>query len=434
MAGVGGGALASISKIPRVAGRTVAEVQEVHFERSTPCEAAFNAGVHLRQHLDVRHILAGASSRGGCSQHRGVRQHVGRGVEVLDRVLQGRFIVVQPRTVAPGVGLTAHTLVAKRHFQWVASGLVEHFDVCNGRRVHLNLVAGAVRTTVRAGGIQLNGVHAAGIRVRVKEVTRLGARRSRASIAEIPREGAVGVGALVHQRQGKWGTCRRRSHEVSCHLGEHGVVHRGVGLASKSSGGGLDYLHDHRLEVIIVKHVRAARTAAGSRTIAPVQRDFVGVHAAIQKRNFCACTGRHVGQREVGHRGVVHGGSHGGLGVAAEGRGDAQAQGQFLVLSFKSDKRALKIHALKRVSVRQGPGNVVVARTGIAFGRQVGLPRGTSFQRPNGVGDHFGVHFHGEGVGVGAAAFGLHGQRHGAGDQVKAFQLKRVFVRGAVQS
>ena len=122
------------------------------------------------------------------------------------------------------------------------------------------------------------------------------------------------------------------------------------------------------------------------------------------------------------------------MGLATKGRGDAQAQGQFLVLSFKAHKRALKVHPLKRVSFGQRPCNVVVARAGIAFGRQVGLPRGTSFQCPNGVGNHFGVHFHGEGVGVGATAFGLHGQSHGAGDQVKAFQLKRVFVRGVVQS
>ena len=344
------------------------------------------------------------------------------------------FFAVQSGPVAPDVGLASHALVAKRHFEGVASSLVEHFDVRNGRRVNLHLVAGAVRTTVRAGGIQLNGVDAAGVRGRVKEVAGLGARGSGASISKIPREGAVGIGALVHQRQRERGTCRCRSHKVSRHLREHGVVHRGVGLASKSSGGGLDHLHDHRFEVVIVKHVRAARVGAGSRTIAPVQGDFVGVHAAIQERNFCARAGSHVGQRKVRHRGVVHGGSHRGLGVAPEGRGDAQAQGQFLVLSLKSDKRALKIHALKCVSVRQGPGNVVVARTGIAFGRQVGLPGGTSFQCPNGVGHHFGVHLHGEGVGVGTAAFGLHGQGHGARGQVKASQLKRVFVRGAIQS
>ena len=432
--GVGGGALASIPKVPRVARCAIAEVQEVHLQGRTSTQSTLDVGFHFRKHFDVGHVLAAAASIGADRQHGGVRHHVGGGVEVRHSVFFRSLLAVQSGAVSPGVGVSTHALVAKRHFQWVAAFLAEHLHVRDGCGVHFHVVARAVGTAVRAGGVQGHRVHAARIGGRLVEVAGLCTLGHRASVAKVPREGAVGVGALVDERQRERCASGHWRQEICGDFGVDGVVHHGLSGASKRRGGGLDDL-DHRGFIVeVAEDVGVCGIFLRTVALAPVQGHHVGKHAAVVQGDLGACACGHVGQVEIGHWGAVHRGFHSGIGRASIGGRDVQTEGEGLVFAFHAQKRPLQGSAFERFAVGQRPSDVVVGRRFIAVRHEVGLPRGASFEGPHGLCDHFRIHFHSHCVRVGASAFRFHGECHRPGHGLETFQIEGVCVGGGVVS
>ena len=265
-------------------------------------------------------------------------------------------------------------------------------------------------------------------------MARLGALGNGAAVPKIPRERAVRVGALVHQRQGERCARRSRRQEIRRHLRVDRVVDERLRLATVVGGGGLDQFHHDGFVREVGEDVGGARVRLGSFAFSPIQGHLVRVHAAVVQVDFRACASGHFGQFKVGHRQVVDRGLHRGVGRASVRRGDVEVKRQGLVRAFEADERALQRSAFKGFATINGPRDAVVGRPFVPLGHQVRLPWRARFELANGVGHHFRVHFHRDGVGIGASAFGLDRQRHGTSGQFKSAQLKRVFVRGSVQS